>query len=181
LRDTTVAARYARALFIISEKRKETPRVLEDLKGVAQVLEPGSRIGNFFATPEVRMAAKRAALTSGFENKATRTVIVFVDLLLRKKRLGELTTIVSEFVALVEKAQGIQRAHVVSAVPLLKPELDKLHQELETLTKKTIQLTTEVDASLVGGALVRIGDRVIDRSVRTLLETISRQLAETHV
>lgn len=181
MRDTTVAARYARALFILSEKRKETPRVLEDLKVTAKVLEPGSRIGGFFASPEVRMTVKRAALTSGFENKAARTVIVFIDLLLRKKRLGELPTIVLEFASLVEKAQGIQRAHVISAVPLLEPELDKLHRELETLTKKTIQLTTEVDSSLVGGALVRIGDRVIDRSVRTLLESISRQLAETHV
>jgi F-type H+-transporting ATPase subunit delta len=181
LKDTIVAARYARALFLITQKRAETERALEDLKGVAAVLVPGSRIGNFFASPEVRLAGKREALKSGFESRALRTVVVFVDLLLRKKRLTELPTIVTEYEALVERSQGIERAHVTSAVPLLPKELETLHRELETYTKKRIQLTTDVDSSLIGGALVRIGDRVIDRSVRTLLESISRQLAETSV
>jgi F-type H+-transporting ATPase subunit delta len=181
LRDTIVAGRYARALFLITEKRKETVRALEDLKGVAQVLAPGTRVGGFFASPEVRLPQKRAALMSGFEKHALRTVLVFVDLLLRKKRLVELPTIVTEYEALVEKMQGVERAKVISAVSLLPGELETLHRELEAMTHRSIRLTTEVDPSLIGGALVRIGDRVIDRSVRTLLEAISRQLAETTV
>ena len=181
MRDTTVAARYARALFIITERRKETVRALEDLKGAAQVLAPGSPIGASFASPEVRLADKRRFIEKAFEGRALRTVAVFVDLLLRKKRLAELPVIVDAYEALVEKAQGIQRAHVTSAVLLLKPELDTLHRELEQLTGKTIKLTTEVDPALIGGALVRIGDRVIDRSVRTLLASIASKLSETSV
>ena len=87
----------------------------------------------------------------------------------------------AEFEALVEKAQGIQRAQVTSAVPLTKPELERLHRELERSTKSKINLTTEVDPRLLGGALVRIGDHVIDRSVRTLLSSIEQQLMEVSV
>lgn len=181
MRDTTVAARYARALFIVTERRKETVQALDDLKAVAAVLAPGSRVGAFFASPEVRLADKRTLLGKAFDARALRTVVVFVDLLLRKKRLAELPVIVDAYEALVEKAQGIQRAQVTSAVLLTKPELDTLHKELEQLTGKTIKLTTEVDPELIGGALVRIGDRVIDRSVRTLLASISRKLSETSV
>jgi len=179
--DTSVASRYAKALFLVTEKRKETVRALEDLKGLVDLLKPGSRIGGFLASPGVRPADKRALIQRGLEGKVSRTVLVFIDLLLRKQRLHGFETIVAEFEALVEKAQGIQRAQVTSAVPLTKPELERLHRELERSTKSKINLTTEVDPRLLGGALVRIGDHVIDRSVRTLLSSIEQQLMEVSV
>jgi F-type H+-transporting ATPase subunit delta len=109
------------------------------------------------------------------------TVALFVDLLLRKKRLREFATIADEFESLVEQALGIVRAHVVSAVPMREDETRRLHEALERRTRSNIKLTSEVDATLMGGALVRIGDRVMDRSVHTLLETIEKQLYEVSV
>ena len=181
MRDTTVAARYARALFIVTERRKETARALEDLKSVLEVVRPGTRVAGFLASPEVALPDKRRVMQAALDKRALNLVIVFLDLLLRKKRLRDFPAIVQEFEALVEAMQGIQRAHVVSATPLTKPELDRLKKELEAMTKKHITLTTEVDPRLIGGALVRIGDRVIDRSVRTLLDSIGRQLADVNV
>ncbi len=181
MKDATVAARYARALFIVTEKHGETPRALEDLNVVHQVLKPRTRAGGFFSSPEIRLQDKRQALRKAFDGRALPIVIVFTDLLMRKKRLRELETIVREFEALVERAQGIQRAHVVSAVPLEPGEMSRLVSELQRLTGGTIKATTEVDPDLLGGALVRIGDRVIDRTVRTLLDSISKQLYEASV
>jgi F-type H+-transporting ATPase subunit delta len=106
---------------------------------------------------------------------------VFTDLLLRKKRLELLPAITSQYEALVEKLQGIRRAHVVSAVPLAESERSRLHATLESYTKSKIRLTSEVDAAVLGGALVRIGDRVVDRTVRTLLDSIAAQLREASV
>jgi len=156
-------------------------RALEDLKGMKTLLEPGSRLGGFLESPSVRPADKRAALQRGLEGKVARSVVLFVDLLLRKKRLSQFDGIVTQFEALVEKAQGIQRAHVVSAVPLTEPEVSRLHRELERHTRSKIRLTTEVDSRLIAGALVRIGDRVVDRSVATLLRAIEQQLVEVSV
>ena len=181
MKDTRVAGRYARGLFILTEKRGETVRALEDLKGLNEVLKPGSRVGNFLASPGVRLADKRESIRRALDGKVARTVVLFVDLLLRKKRLTEYETIVTEFEALVEKLQGVQRAHVVSAVPLTDAEQKRLHAELERHTHSKIRLTSEVDSNLVGGALVRIGDRVIDRSVATLLKAIEQQLSEVSV
>jgi F-type H+-transporting ATPase subunit delta len=181
VKDSTVSARYARALFLLTEKRGETAHALEDLKGMGQALEPGSRAAALLATPQVLLADKRKALLEQLEGKVLRSVTLFIDLLLRKKRLNELPHIVHEFEAIVEKQQGIQRAQVVSAVPMTGAERDRLHAELERRTQSKIKLTAEVDPSLVGGALVRIGDRVVDRTVKTLLEQIERQLAEVSV
>lgn len=181
MRDTTVASRYAKALFILAEKRKEIVPALGDLAAVGQLLAPGSSAGRFFASPEVRLADKRAMLERAIGKKALRSVIVFVDLLLRKKRLGELPTIVAEYESLVEKEQGVQRAHVVSAAPLTKAETERLVAGLEHSTHAKIKLSAEVDPALIGGAFVRIGDRVIDRSVRTLLASLREQLMEVPV
>jgi len=180
LRNVTVAARYARALFIVTEQRHETPRALEDLKGMWEVVKPGTRVGELLETPQVLLTDKRKVLETLLD-RVSRPVVLFIDLLLRKKRLGELEQIVHEYEAIVEKQQGIQRATVVSAVPLTHEETDRLHGELERRTKSKIKLSAEVDPALGGGALVRIGDHVIDRSVRTLLEQIERQLAEVSV
>jgi F-type H+-transporting ATPase subunit delta len=181
IKDTTVAARYARALFIVTEKRRETAATLPQMKGMLEVLEPGSRVGGYLASPGLRLSDKRAALKQTLGKVVLPIVAVFVDLLLRKKRLREFAGVVQEFEALVEKQQGIQRAEVVSAVPLGSAETQRLHAMLEQRTGKKIQLSASIDADLLGGALVRIGDHVIDRSVRTMLDRVGQQLSEVSV
>ena len=181
MKDVSLAGRYARALFLVTEKRGETARALDDLHGLVPVLHPQGRIGAFLASPQVRLADKREVLRKGLHGRALPLVIVFVELLLRKRRLRGFETVAGEFEALVEKAQGIARAHVVSAVPLEEPERARLLRVLERHTRSHIKLTSEVDAALLGGVLVRIGDRVVDRSVATLLEAVEKQLLEVSV
>ncbi len=181
MKDVTIAGRYAHALFLTTEKRHETARVLEDLKGLRDLVRPGARLYGFLASPQVRPADKRRFLMKGLEGKASRVVAIFLDLLLRKKRLALFPFIVDDFEARLEQSQGIRRAEVVSAVPLTPAETKRLQAALEHHTRARIRLEAGVDPELLGGALVRIGDRVVDRSVRTLLESISRQLHEVSV
>lgn len=181
MRDAIVAERYAKALLLVTGKRGETAAALRDLKGVDQVLAPGSKAGNFFASPEVSLADKREALKNAFDGRALRTVVVFVDLLLRKKRLRELPGIAVQFEKLVERAEGIERATIVSAVPLTPKELERLKTELERSSGKTLRITAEVDPGVLGGAMVRIGDRVMDRTVRTLLTRLGQTLRHTPI
>jgi F-type H+-transporting ATPase subunit delta len=176
LKDHSAAARYAKALFLITEKRGETARALEDLNGLRPAFAAGGRIQRFLVSPETRLQDKRDVLRKGFQGRIAPLVAVFLDLLLRKKRIADYATVADEFEALVEKALGIQRARVVSAVPLEPAEMKRLHEALERTTRSHIKLTSEIDAELLGGALVRIGDRVVDRSVRTLLEAIEKRL-----
>lgn len=181
MKDVTVSGRYARALFILSEKRRETVAALEDLKAVQTLLAAGGTAARILASPQVPMPDKRKLLGGALEGRSVPSVVAFTDLLLRKKRLTLLPDITREFEALVERAQGIRRAHVVSAVALNAAERARLHTTLETYTKSKVKLTDEVDPTVLGGALVRIGDRVVDRTVRTLLDTIGHQLYEANV
>jgi F-type H+-transporting ATPase subunit delta len=190
IKDASVAARYARALQILTEKqaakagRAHIPlleQTLEELQGLAQLLAHGTRLGKFVLDPQISPADRRRVLEQGLAQRVLQSVRVFADLLLRKKRIALLEAIAHEFQAIVERAKGLERATVVSAVRLTDGERDRLHRELERFTGKKIVLESLVDASLVGGAYVRIGDRVIDRSVRSLLGSLAQQLYEVSV
>ncbi len=190
MRENNVSGRYARALYLLTGMqvaRSGAPlvgqleRTLEDLQGFAELVKPGSRVGDFLTHPQVTPNDRRRLLETGLKGRAIQSVVVFADLLLRKKRLVLAGDIARQFAILVERAKGLERGHVVSAVPLTKDELTRLHGELERTTGKKIVLTTEVDPALVGGAYVRIGDRIVDRTVTTMLETIAHQLYEVSV
>lgn len=188
MKETTVAARYARALELLIRRQAsgaalldQLDRTLDDLHGLAELTLSGSRIGELLSHPQVRPDDKRAVLRKALDGRAERAVVVFADLLLRKKRLGLAHEIAREFAVIVERAKGVQRAQVVSAVPLTPEELRRLHAGLEKHTGRKITVETVIDPSLVGGAYVRIGDRIIDRSVRTLLQSIAHRLFEVGV
>ena len=186
MRDSNVAGRYARALQLLIERHapgrvEELEGALEDLRGFSGLAEPGSRFGEYLADPKVRLEDKRALLRKGLDGRARRTVIVFADLLLRKHRLVLIRQVLEAFELMVEKARGVQRALLVSAVPFTSDELARVHAQLEKWTGFKIVLASRVDPELVGGAYARVGDRVVDRSVRSLLEAVAHQLYEVSV
>ena len=189
-RDASIAGRYARALLLLTQRQAAKSgeplvtvleRTLGELDSLAGLTAPGSRLGRFLIDPQISPADRRKVLEQGLKGRAMPSVQVFADLLLRKRRIGITGAVAREFKAIVERAKGLERATVVSAVPLSKAEITRLHGELERVTGKKIVLETAVDPSVLGGAYVRIGDRVVDRSVKTLLEAIAHQLYEVSV
>lgn len=190
IQDASVAARYARALQILTEKQAAKAgqpalpgleAALAELQGLVGIVAPGTRAGRFLLDPQISPLDRRRVLEQGLQGRISPGVRVFADLLLRKKRIGIIAAITHEFQVIVERVKGLARATVVSAVPLNDGERQRLHGELERVTGKKIVLEAQVDASLVGGAYVRIGDRVIDRSVRSLLTSLANQLYEVSV
>ena len=190
IKDASIAARYARALQILTEKQSAKngkphipllEQTLDELQGLSRLLARGTPTAKFVLDPQISPADRRRVLEHGLQGKVLPSVRVFADLLLRKKRLPLLEAIAHEFQVIVERVKGLERAMVVSAVPLTDGERRRLHGELERFTGKKIVLEAHIDAALLGGAYVRIGDRVIDRSVRSLLGSLAQQLYEVSV
>lgn len=188
--DSSIAGRYARALLLLTQRQAAKSgaalvpvleRTLGELQSLAGLTAHGSRLGNFLNDPQISPADRRKVLEQGLKGRAMPSVQVFADLLLRKKRIGITGAVAREFKAIVERAKGLERATVVSAVPLTEAEIHRLHAELERTTGKQIVLERQLDPTVLGGAYVRIGDRVVDRSVKTLLEAIAHQLYEVSV
>jgi F-type H+-transporting ATPase subunit delta len=100
-----------------------------------------------------------------------------VFLLIRRSRIEQLPRVVDEFNRLDDRRQGITHATATSAAPLTDTEARALTARLEEMTGGRIALTTDVDEGLLGGLVVRVGDRLIDGSVRGRLERLRNQLA----
>jgi F-type H+-transporting ATPase subunit delta len=100
-----------------------------------------------------------------------------VLLLVRRGRIEQLPRVAAEFARLDERRQGITRATATSAMPLTDTEVRALTARLEQMTGGRIALQTDVDEGLIGGLVVRVGDRLIDGSVRGRLERLRNQLA----
>jgi F-type H+-transporting ATPase subunit delta len=174
-----VAERYARALFLVAERRGEIFEVLGDLRRLLALVHEDPRLASYIRSPLVPVARKREVLAAQLAGRALPSVASFVDLLLRKHRSALLPATVDEFEKQVRRWQGLEEAEAVSAVPLTGDELKRLHARLESATGLTIELASRVDPDLIGGLVVRIGDRVFDRSVRGLLRSLQGRLFET--
>lgn len=176
-RDTGIARRYAQALFLAAQKKDAVDRVFDDLQGVLAVdRAAGDRFRLFLEAPQVPTEHKFAALEATFRPVVHGLVVEFFRLLLNKKRLFELRTIVGEFERLVEVHRGVVRARVTSALPLHDPELSGLVAALESGLKKKVRVVSNVDPGILGGLVVRVGDRIADKSVRTMLTQLREQL-----
>jgi F-type H+-transporting ATPase subunit delta len=108
--------------------------------------------------------------------RASRPVENLVQLLLRRGRIEELPRVAAQFRRLDEARQGITHATATSAAALSPDEIRALTERLESTTGGRIVLDVQVDPSLLGGLVVRVGDRLIDGSVRGRLERLRNQL-----
>lgn len=97
--------------------------------------------------------------------------------LLQKKHYGKLSGVLDYFVARVKEQEGIGIAYVKTPMPLTQEQKAEVEKKLiETTSYRSFEMHFEEDASLIGGMVIRIGDHVLDNSVKTKLEHLSRQL-----
>jgi F-type H+-transporting ATPase subunit delta len=176
-RDVTIARRYAQALFMAAQKKDVIARIGEDFAAIERVdRASGDRLRLFLEAPQVRHDHKIAVVEQGLRPFVHPLVIEFFRLLLAKKRVFRLRDIIEEFAHLVEKHQGIVRAKVTSAVPLNDSELAGLVASLESALAQKVKVDAHVDPAILGGLVVKVGDRIADRSVTTLLSQLRDQL-----
>jgi F-type H+-transporting ATPase subunit delta len=176
MREESVARRYAAALFAQALQAKTLDIVHQDLGTVALAAEKVPPLKALLNQPLVTEARKKAALQAAFGEKVGKPTLGFLDLLIDKRRIGILPEIYAEFDRKVREHNNVALAEATSAIPLTPAEMNALKASLEKRTGKTIELRTEVDPSLIGGVMVRIGDNVLDGTVKSQLERLREHL-----
>jgi F-type H+-transporting ATPase subunit delta len=176
MREESVARRYAAALLAQAKNRDRVTKQKEELDRAAATVAGNGQLAALLRQPLVTEARKKAALTAALQGAVTAPTLSFLSLLVDKRRIALLAEIRQEFERLVREYQNVALATAVSAVPLTDDQVKALEKSLEARTGKDIELRTEVDPSLIGGVLVRIGDTVLDGSVRGNLLRMREQL-----
>jgi F-type H+-transporting ATPase subunit delta len=176
MREEAVARRYAAALFHQAERAQMVVQTNGDLKLVAEAVAETPLLRSLLAQPLVTEDRKKATLRSAFGQRVGPATLALLDLLVDKRRANLLAEVQAEFERIVRDYQNIAYATATSAVPLTPEQTAALERSLEARTGKDIELRTEVDPSLIGGISVRIGDTVLDGTVKGNLERLREQL-----
>jgi len=173
----SVSRRYARALFSIGVDRGSFEQLGRELDAVADLWTGSAELRQALENPVFKGTEKRAVLQSLLPRVApTADVQRFVLLLLERRRLPAVPAIARAYREMADLHTGRVRAHVTSAQPLGPADLERVRQSIERRTGKKVILEAAVDPALIGGLVARVGDLVLDGSVRTQLGTLRDRL-----
>ena len=170
---------YAEAFLAAAVEQNQADELGAELNDVLRgILRPGSGAAAYFASPVVNRKVKMQVVAEAFAGNASDLLRGLLGVLTKNGRLGELRAIAATYGDLLDTRAGRVRATVTSAVPLTDAQLTTLTQSLAARLGKTPVLVAKVDADLLGGLVVQVGDQVFDTSVRTRLQTLRSQLMD---
>ena len=182
--NNTIARPYARAVFDIAQERG----LLEELSGslgVAKDMLADGRVTKFLSNPSLTNKERLAFVTELFAATAGAESVFsgrsdygtnFLKLLLEYGRLDVLPEISERFDALKAEAENTVDVMIISASELSDPQVQEIQSALKSRLGRDINLSTEIDEHLLGGAVICAGDIVIDGSVRARLEGLANTL-----
>lgn len=176
-----VAKRYAEALFEVAAESQNLEQVKEEIQFVAEVFESNPELKTIFTHPRLSKSEKKSMLEELFKDKVSESVLNLCYITVDKGREGYLAEISEEYTVLSNSEQGIVEAVALTAVSMSKDELSALEDKLSEQFNKRIQLSNKVDESVVGGVLLKVGDKVIDGSLKGRMDSIERELKNIKV
>lgn len=174
-----VAYRYARSIFDLARDKGQLKAVQEDMRTVATTVAGSQELKVLLNSPVVKADKKTAILGRVFAGQVGAITSGFMEVLARKGREALLPQVAVAFTELYKQSEGIITAEVTSAVPLS----EGARQQVRTLVTdkypgKSIDITEKVDAHLIGGIVIRVGDEQFDGSVSRRLHDLRRKFSE---
>jgi F-type H+-transporting ATPase subunit delta len=175
-----VARRYAKALFTVAQAQADKAAIAQygaDLANLAGVLESAPELTRIFRNPIFGVEEKRGVIVKVLDKIAPCAMVRnFCLLLADKNRLAVLPEINASYSMLLDSAQGVLRGKLVTAVRLAdniqKNVVDKLQKE----SGRKVVLDYEVDQDIIGGLMLKIGDKVLDASIRAQLQILKENI-----
>ena len=173
-----IANRYAEALFQLSEEENITKEIYNELHDVVEVIKNNKELDNVLKSPLVAKNEKTQLIEALFNNKINNDLKNFLKILVEKGRISSLKSIELTFKELLNDKHNIIEGTVISAIALTEKQVKELEEKLSKKYNKHVTLENEVDQSILGGVLVRLGNTQIDGSVKTRLNNIKDQLTQ---
>ena len=166
-----VSKRYAKALFSLGQEDGNFEQYGRDLTEFTQFFQNNNDFRQVIANPIFAVEDRKKVLQTVLEkSNFLDGVKFFLNLLLDKNRIGAMEAITDYYSRLTDEVSGFARAEIITARPLKEEALGKIERSLEGLTSKKIKSEVREDKALIGGLVVKIGDLVLDGSVRTQLQ-----------
>lgn len=172
-----IALRYASAMYEVAAQVSKQDQYLSELRTIAEVFEKNPEIGEFFTSPSVTLENKASVLKSTFSAKASADVFNLLLLLNDKNRMGLFCDIAHSFETMIDDARGVTRGTVRSASALDSAQRKELEDTVKKVAGRQVILKFEVDPTLVGGMVAKVGGWTFDDSLSAHLQTMKDHLS----
>ena len=173
-----VSLPYATALFEIAKEQNATEAFAKQVNVVLEVLEQNKQILELLLHPKVTQDEKITLIDTIFQDKVIDEITGMLTIVVYKGRQSVIIDILNEFLAMVNEHLGIVKATVTTAVELNTKQLSQIKDKIQSTTEKDIELEAVVDASIIGGMVIRVGDNVVDASIAGRLRELKEGLTK---
>ena len=174
-----IAKTYADALFETALEENRLDEIAQDVEAVSTAFMENEELTKLICHPKIASEEKQEVMASILKGRVADELTSFVHIVIDKGRYLELQGIFEYFMECVKEYKNIGTAYVTTAVELTRTQKTQVvNRLLETTRYEKIEVHYEVDSALIGGMVIRIGDRVVDSSVRTKLNGLTKQLLQ---
>jgi F-type H+-transporting ATPase subunit delta len=172
-----IAQVYSRSLFEVAREQGKLDEIREQLGEFADVLAEERNMQLFFFSPQFSTEEKKEGLHKAVEG-ADEVLVNFLELLLEKHRMPAIFRIRRQFEELWRQENKLLPVHVTSAVELDEETVRKIGEEIGEQTGRKVDLTSRVDPDILGGIVLRVGNSILDASIRNRLEQLRKQVSK---
>jgi F-type H+-transporting ATPase subunit delta len=172
-----IAQVYARSLYQVATEQDKLDKVREQLGEFADALDQSRELQTFFFSPYFSTEEKKEGLDAAVTD-ADETVRNFLRLLLENHRMPVVFRVRREVDRLWEEDHRLLPVEITSAVELDPSIAERIGDEIGRQTGRTVQLTSTVDPNVIGGIVLRVGNSILDASIRTRLENLRKQVVK---
>ena len=172
-----IATVYGRSLFDVAKEQGKLDEVREQIGEIADVLSETRELQIFFFSPYFSTEEKEKGLEKAVTG-AEPILLNFLKLLIEKHRMPALFRIRRVYEGLWQEENQLLPVHITSAVELDKGTVKQLGDKIGEQTGRKVELSSEVEPDILGGIVVRVGNSIIDASIRSRLEQLRRQVAK---
>lgn len=164
-------------MFDLAVEEHALDALAEEAKVVLESFQENPELSKLLNHPKIVKEEKISVIENIFKGRASDHMVGFLTLVVEKDRHNDLEAIIRYFLDKVREEKNIGVAYVTSAVPLEDAQKEQIRQKLLHTTKYTeFETIYQVDKSLIGGLIIRVGDRVVDSSIRSRINRLSKEL-----
>lgn len=177
-----VSKTYGDALFAIAFEEDRMEEFLETVEAVSEILRVNEDFGKLMNHPKIVKEDKVKIVEKTFGGKVAEEIVGLMVLLVKKGHAAQILSVFDYFIARVKEEKKIGKAYVTTAIELSSAKKEEVEKKLLNTTQyETLEMCYAVDKSLIGGMVIRIGDRVVDSSIKSKLYELSRELRSVQI
>jgi F-type H+-transporting ATPase subunit delta len=178
--EESLATGYAQALFEVASKRGGADDIEKDLEGIKEILESNKEFRDILYHPSITKTDKKDIINKTIGRQcSSKWVRNLLYILVDKRREKILDFLPDVFKGVAGQIRGVVSVKVQTAFPLTGTRRVKLKENIEKLTKKKVELETEVNKEIIGGMIIRIENNIIDGSITNHLKNLKKNLLKT--